>query len=69
MDTLEISFAIDGKEKQVNVKTGATLREVLKQEKVNEETGLVKLNGNLCHPLQTLKDGDVLEFVNIIYGG
>ncbi|MDP3742220.1 MAG: MoaD/ThiS family protein [Candidatus Micrarchaeota archaeon] len=66
---MNITFYLDGKKKQVETKTDTTLRDVLKQEKINEETGLIKLNGTLCHPLQTLKDGDTLEFVNIIYGG
>ncbi len=67
--TMKITFSLDGKKKEVEIKTKATLRDVLKQEKINEETGLLKLNGKLCHPLQTLKDSDVVEFVNIIYGG
>ncbi len=66
---MNITFSVDGQKKQMEVKNTSTLRDVLKQEKLNEETGLLKLNGNLCHPLQTLKDGDTLEFINIIYGG
>ncbi len=66
---MKVTLSIDGKEKQVSVTGKKTLRHLLEKEGVNEETGLIKLNGKLCHPLQELKNGDKLEFVNIIYGG
>ena len=67
---MQITLSIDGKKRGINVeKDTTTLRDVLKQSGLNEETGLTKLNGELNHPLTQLKDGDVLEFINIIYGG
>lgn len=66
---MKITFSLDGKKKTLEVNSGTTLRDCLKAEGVNEETGLIKLNNEICHPLQKLSDGDTLEFVNIIYGG
>lgn len=66
---MKVTFSLDGNKKELEIPSGATLRDCLKTQGVNEETGLIKLNDALCHPLQTLRDGDVLEFVNIIYGG
>ncbi len=66
---LRVTFSIEGRRKEVAVEKGDTLADVLDREKVNRETGLLKLNGALAHPAKELSDGDVLEFVNIIYGG
>ncbi len=66
---MKVIFSLDGKTKEVQTKTGATLADILKAEKINLQTGLIKLNGKLTHPTTELKDGDTLEFVNIIYGG
>lgn len=66
---MKIKFSINGNEKQVNVEKGTLLQELLKSQSINEETGLVKVNGELAHPLTELKEGDKIEFVNIIYGG
>ncbi len=66
---MKVTFSLDGKKTQISIKTGNTVNDVLKKHKVNQGTGLIKLNGKLAHPATKLKDGDELEFVNIIYGG
>ena len=66
---MKVMLSIDGKKSEVEVGEKATLRDVLKSKNINEETGLIKLNGKLCHPLNELKQGDEVQFVNIIYGG
>ncbi|MFH0714002.1 MAG: MoaD/ThiS family protein [Candidatus Micrarchaeota archaeon] len=66
---MQITLSINGKTKKTIAKEGETVRDVLQRFKVNEETGLLKLNSQLVHPKTKIKKGDELTFVNIIYGG
>ncbi len=66
---MKAKLVIDGKQHDVEISQGDTLRSVLEKNDLNEETGLVKLNGATTHPLTLVKQGDSVEFVNIIYGG
>ncbi len=65
----EIQVLIDGKKTGVQVEVGAPIREIAKQLALNKQAVIIKLNNKIAHPSKELKEGDVLEFVNVIYGG
>ncbi len=51
--------------KRVVVKAGALAGSVVKL----SEVGVLKVNGKVAHPKKVLKEGDVVEFVRVVYGG
>ncbi len=48
---------------------GGTIAEVIQNQGLNEETFVIVLNDRIAHPSQRLREGDVLELVEVIYGG
>ena len=62
-----ITLTVNGKARKT--KTAGTIADVVKKEKLNDETLVILLNGKLAHETTKLKDGDKLELVGIIYGG
>ena len=65
----EIQVLVDGKKTVLKVSAGQPIRDVAKQLSLNKQAVIVKLNNKIAHPSKELKEGDVLEFVNVIYGG
>ena len=56
-------------DKLLNVKSGSSVMDALKEAGINTETVLVKKKGKLIPNDEHLKNGDVLELINVISGG
>ncbi len=69
VENMKALLVINGEQREIVLTRGETLRDILKKNNLNEETGLAKINGKLTHPLSELQEGDKVEFINIIYGG
>lgn len=54
-----------GKLKSVEVKKGSVVEDVVK----DDDVGVLKVNDKISHPKKLLKQGDVIEFVKVVYGG
>ena len=63
-----IVVLVDGKPSG-EAKTGQSISAVAKALNLNKQAVIIKLNSKIAHPSKELKEGDVLEFVNVIYGG
>ncbi|MFQ5406222.1 MAG: MoaD/ThiS family protein [Candidatus Micrarchaeia archaeon] len=55
--------------KQLKLKKGSTIKDVLKQEKVNVETIIPVLNKTVAHEKEKLSNADTLELLSAISGG
>ncbi len=66
---MHVTLKTEEKEKRVKTAAAATIADVLEAEKLNQETFLIKLNGKLAHEETPLKEGDVIECWNVVYGG
>lgn len=62
---MKISIKSKNKLKQIEIKKGSVVQDSVK----GDETGVFKVNGKIAHPKKTLKEGDVVEFVRVVYGG
>ena len=62
-----MEVSINGKKIGISPKTN--VMEALTSAKINPETVLVKRKGALIPHDEPLKDGDVLELINVISGG
>jgi len=65
---MEITLVRAGRAKKINFR-GGTIAEVVASNGLNGETFVTKLNGEVAHPRERLREGDILEFVDVIYGG
>ncbi|NYZ78325.1 MoaD/ThiS family protein [Candidatus Micrarchaeota archaeon] len=64
-----ISLTTNGKRKKISAKQGASVRDVMREEGVNSELVMIKLNDEIAHPSTELREGDSLEFIQIIHSG
>ncbi|MCL5011784.1 MAG: MoaD/ThiS family protein [Candidatus Marsarchaeota archaeon] len=62
---MNVSIKSRNKLKKVELKKGSAVQDAVK----GGETGVFKVNGKIAHPRKTLKEGDVVEFVRVVYGG
>ena len=68
MISITLSDGLDRSEK-ANVKEGSTIQNVIDEKKLNGQTFIIQLNGEIAHPSTMLKDHDTLELIGVIYGG
>lgn len=66
---MKITLITNGKRKEKTLTQDKRIAALIKRMNFNGETFLIKLNGKMAHEETTLKEGDELEFVNVIYGG
>ena len=66
---VKITIVRRGRREPAVVGENQTIAGVAGEKGVNGETTLIKLNDRLAHPDERLSDGDVLEFVDIVYSG
>ena len=66
---MKISLVVSGRRKAASLRDGASIADVIRKEKLNGETLIVRLNGRLAHEDAQLKAGDRLELIGVIYGG
>ena len=66
---MELTLVQRGKPKKLRLQGKKSIADVIRSSGLNGETFVIKLNDRLAHPDERLKEGDVLEFVEIIYGG
>ncbi len=66
---MKIKIIDDRGAKEREFEDGMTIEGVLKGEKASRQTVVTMLNGKVAHPKTTLKHGDELELVGVIYGG
>ena len=59
----------DEKIKDLEVPPSSSIRSIQKQLGLNNQVFVVKLNGRIAHPEISLKEGDAVEFIGVIYGG
>lgn len=69
MPSKYFTLVLHKKKKKIPLVGLPSIKSVIDEKKLNEETFVIKLNGRIAHPFEKLKGGDVLEFVDIIYGG
>jgi len=62
---MEVVVKNKNKTRKINLKKGSVVQDAVK----GDETGVFKLNGKIAHPKKKLKQGDVVEFVRVVYGG
>ncbi len=66
---MKIALTLDSKHKNFSAKQGASVRDVMREERVNGELVMIKLNDKIAHPATELREGDSLEFIHIIHSG
>lgn len=55
--------------KDIEISENTTIADILKKEEIPIETVVVKLNGDTVTEDETVKNGDELEIIKVIYGG
>ena len=66
---MKIKFTDACCSEEMEVKTGRSIREIIHEKKLNRETFIIKLNGQIAHEDDKLAEGDKLEFISVIFGG
>ncbi|MEK6843210.1 MAG: MoaD/ThiS family protein [Candidatus Micrarchaeota archaeon] len=66
---MKIKLIEKGISKELKIDAKARVDTLISDLKLNDETFLIKLNGKIAHEQTALKDGDELEFLDVIYGG
>ncbi|HLC48099.1 MAG TPA: MoaD/ThiS family protein [Candidatus Norongarragalinales archaeon] len=66
---MKIKFLENGHAKEISLKEPTPIRTLINNFHLNDETFLIKLNGKIAHEETELKEGDELEFLDVIYGG
>jgi len=59
----------DEKTKELEASEGDSIRAVQKKLGLSSQVFVIKLNGHIAHPETSLKEGDAVEFIGVIYGG
>ncbi|MBI5224436.1 MoaD/ThiS family protein [Candidatus Micrarchaeota archaeon] len=66
---MKIKLIEKGISKELKLDSKARVDTLISDLKLNDETFLIKLNGKIAHEQTSLKEGDELEFLDVIYGG
>jgi thiamine biosynthesis protein ThiS len=71
---MQISVIFEGKDKklktkEMKVKNGSKIADVLKELGINRETVLVRRNGKIVPEEEKIKDRDKIEVIRITSGG
>ena len=66
---MEVTLVQREESKKLQLPAKRRITDIIGAQGLNGETFVIKLNDRLAHPDERLKEGDVLEFVEIIYGG
>ncbi|VVB70475.1 ThiS family protein [uncultured archaeon] len=66
---MNINLIENGVSKQLAYSIGDSVKSLLEKNKINSETCIVSVNGNLVHPTYTINENDKVEVIKIIYGG
>jgi len=66
---VKIKIIREWRGREIEVGEKKTVMEVIAGQGLNDETFVTVLNDRIAHPSERLRDGDVLEFVEVIYGG
>lgn len=64
-----VKFKDSTNEEKIELKKGKTIEDLLKRKKINTETVITKINGDIVPVEDKLKDGDVLEIIRFVSSG
>jgi sulfur carrier protein len=59
----------EGSRREMRLREGARVDDLLNELGINRETVLVRLNRKVCVEEETLRDGDEVEIIRAISGG
>lgn len=68
---MKISVCIEREKKclMVDLKPGSTVKDLIKELKINPVTVVISKNGEIVTELAKLKDKDSVEFLSVVGGG
>ncbi len=66
---MEVTVIVGEDEKKMNVEGDKTVKDLLQMMEIPVETVVVKKNQAIIIEEESVEDGDVIEVINVIYGG
>ena len=66
---MEITVIFGKKEENKEIQENTTIKEVLDAMDISSETVVVKRNSEIVMDEESLRSGDVIEVIRVIYGG
>ncbi len=66
---MEITVIFGKKEENREIQENTTIKEVLDAMDISSETVVVKRNDEIVMDEESLKNGDTIEIIRVIYGG
>ncbi len=68
-DSMEIKVKIGEKEDTVAISGDKTIKDILESMEIATETVVVKKNNYIVIDEESIEDGDLIEIIQVIYGG
>jgi len=66
---MRLELILNKKRQKLSVKEGTTARDLVIRKKLSPEIVLVKINNRFCPLKTTLREGDKVEIIRVVFGG